>query len=97
MVEELLALEPYGLQWEAPVFREQGYVRQCRPVGDGRHLKLLINLQGKEYDAIWFGAVENGQCTIAVGDSVLFSYELEVNVFRDEATLQLKIRHAMVT
>lgn len=93
LVEELRALEPYGRQWEAPIFKGQGHIRQCRPVGDGRHLKLLINLQGREYDAIWFGAVENGQCPIAVGDSVLFAYELEVNVFRDKAALQLKIRH----
>ncbi len=96
IVEELSALEPYGRQWEAPVFKGHGLVRQLRSVGDGRHLKLLIEMQGTEYDAIWFGAVEEGNCPITSGDFVAFAYALEVNFFRDKATLQLKIRHATV-
>jgi single-stranded-DNA-specific exonuclease len=94
LVEELAALEPFGRQWEHPVFRSRGRIEQVRPVGDGRHLKLVVKMDAMDYDAIWFGAVENGICPVGVGQTVLMAYELDVNTFRDTTTLQLRIRHA---
>ena len=94
VVEELAALEPFGRQWEHPVFRGHGRIEQLRPVGDGRHLKLVVKMDLTDYDAIWFGAVENGICPVAVGQTVRMAYELDVNTFRDTTTLQLRIRHA---
>lgn len=94
LVEELAALEPFGRQWEHPVFRSHGHIEQVRPVGDGRHLKLVVKMDSTDYDAIWFGAVENGICPVGVGQTVLMAYELDVNTFRDTITLQLRIRHA---
>ncbi|MHB8851410.1 MAG: hypothetical protein ACYC45_09865 [Acidithiobacillus ferriphilus] len=94
VVEELAALEPFGRQWEHPVFRSHGRIEQIRPVGDGRHLKLVVKMDAMDYDAIWFGAVENGVCPVGVGQTVLMAYELDVNMFRDTTTLQLRIRHA---
>lgn len=93
LVEELAALEPFGRQWEHPVFRSHGHIEQVRPVGDGRHLKLVVKMDSTDYDAIWFGAVENGICPVGVGQTVLMAYELDVNTFRDTTTLQLRIRH----
>ncbi|MBU2718714.1 single-stranded DNA exonuclease, partial [Acidithiobacillus ferridurans] len=86
-------LEPFGRQWEHPVFRSHGRIEQLRPVGDGRHLKLVVKMDATDYDAIWFGAVENGVCPVEVGQTVLMAYELDVNTFRDTTTLQLRIRH----
>ena len=94
VVEELAALGPFGRQWEHPVFRSHGRIDQVRPVGDGRHLKLVVKMGATDYDAIWFGAVENGVCPVGVGQTVLMAYELDVNTFRDTTTLQLRIRHA---
>lgn len=93
LVEELAALEPFGRQWEHPVFRSHGHIEQVRPVGDGRHLKLVVKMDSTDYEAIWFGAVENGICPVGVGQTVLMAYELDVNTFRDTTTLQLRIRH----
>ena len=93
VVEELAALEPFGRQWEHPVFRSHGRIEQFRPVGDGRHLKLIVKMDAMDYDAIWFGAVDNGICPVEVGQAVLMAYELDVNTFRDTTTLQLRIRH----
>ncbi|MHB1737700.1 MAG: single-stranded-DNA-specific exonuclease RecJ, partial [Acidithiobacillus sp.] len=93
VVEELAALEPFGRQWEHPVFRSHGRIEQVRPVGDGRHLKLVVKMDAMDYDAIWFGAVENGVCPVEVGQTVLMAYELDTNTFRDTTTLQLRIRH----
>lgn len=96
VVEELAALEPFGRQWEQPIFRGCGRIEQMRPVGDGRHLKLVVKMDAMDFDAIWFGAVENGICPIEVGQTVCMAYELDVNTFRDKTTLQLRIRHVAI-
>ncbi len=97
VVEELSALEPYGRQWDPPVFRGAGRIAQLRPVGDGTHLKLVLRMAGADYDAIWFGAAENGLSPVAVGNDVTFVYGLEINTFRDKTSLQLRIKYAVVT
>ena len=94
LIDELAALEPFGRQWESPVFRADGRVLDLRPVGDGSHLKLSIGLGQDRCDAIWFGAVRDGVRPVAIGQRVRLAFELDANTFRDETRLQLRIRHA---
>ena len=92
--EELAALEPFGRQWEVPIFRAAGQVRHMRAVGDGSHLKLSLMIRGAAYDAIWFGAVRDGVVPVSEGDSVVIAYEVDSNTFRDQNSLQLRVRYA---
>jgi len=94
LFDEIVALEPFGRQWEWPVFRGKGRIVSLRPVGDGSHLKLSIELNGERYDAIWFGAMRGESSPVAVGQCVELAFELDVNVFRGETRLQLRVRHA---
>lgn len=91
---EIAALEPFGRQWEAPLFSGTGEVRELRTVGDGRHLKLSLLMDGAVIDAIWFFASEDGTSPIQVGEKIRFAYALERNLWRGETRLQLLIRHA---
>lgn len=93
---EIAALEPFGRQWEAPLFSGEGEVRELRSVGDGRHLKLSLQMDAATLDAIWFFASEDGSSPIQVGEKIRFAYALERNLWRGEARLQLLIRHAEV-
>lgn len=94
LVAEIAALEPFGRQWEAPVFRGRARVRQPRVIGDGTHLKLALDMDGVHYDAIWFGAVRNGISPVRDGQAVAVAYELDANTFREQTRLQLRVRHA---
>lgn len=97
LFDELAVLEPFGRQWESPVFRAEGRVLTLRPVGDGTHLKLLLGIGPDRFDAIWFGAVRDGVCPVEKGQVVRVAFELDANTFRDETRLQLRVRHAAVS
>lgn len=96
LVQELAALEPFGRQWEAPVFRGRAIVRGLRAIGDGTHLKLSLEMGRQRYDSIWFGAVKEGQAPVAEGEPVEAAYELDANTYGGQTRLQLRIRHATV-
>ncbi|MBU2741676.1 single-stranded DNA exonuclease [Acidithiobacillus thiooxidans] len=96
LLKEFALLEPFGRQWEAPVFCTEGQILSVRPVGDGTHLKLLLGIGPNRFDAIWFGAVRDGVCPVETGQLVRVTFELEANTFRDETSLQLRVRHAVV-
>ena len=96
LFRELVTLEPFGRQWEWPVFRAEGRILSVRPVGDGTHLKLLMGIGPDRFDAIWFGAVRDGVCPVEMGQAVRVAFELDTNTFRDETRLQLRVRHAAV-
>ena len=93
LLDELAALEPYGRQWESPVFRADGRLLEVRPVGDGSHLKLSVRIGPDRFDAIWFGAVREGVCPVDTGQTVRMAFELDANTFRGETRLQLRVRH----
>jgi single-stranded-DNA-specific exonuclease len=95
LLKELAVLEPFGRQWEAPVFCAEGQILSVRPVGDGTHLKLLMGIGPNRFDAIWFGAVHDGVCPVETGQIVRAIFELDANTFRDETSLQLRVRHAV--
>jgi single-stranded-DNA-specific exonuclease len=95
LIDELAALEPFGRQWESPVFRGDGRVLDLRTVGDGTHLKLTVGMASHRFEAIWFGAVRDGVRPVEIGQQVRMAFELDANTFRDETRLQLRIRHAV--
>ena len=94
LLDELQELEPFGRQWEAPLFAGEAEVTALRPVGDGRHLKLTLRLRGGDQDAIWFFASEDGNSPLQIGQRIRFACALERNDWRGESRLQLQIRHA---
>ncbi|WP_414040018.1 single-stranded-DNA-specific exonuclease RecJ [Acidithiobacillus sp. M4-SHS-6] len=97
LFNELTVLEPFGRQWETPVFRAEGRILTLRPVGDGTHLKMLLDIGPGRFDAIWFGAARDGVCPVAMGQIIQIAFELDANTFRDETRLQLRVRHAAVS
>jgi len=92
---ELSQLEPFGRQWEAPLFRGKARILQVRPVGDGSHLKLSVEMSTGCFEAIWFGVVKNGKSPVEEGQTVIMAYELDSNTFRNATRLQLRIRQAL--
>lgn len=90
---EIDALQPYGREFEAPVFCDTFTVAKARPVGDGSHLKLtLVDDDGNEQSAIWFRAMESGApAPVGIGEVVPLGYTLAANTFRGETRLDLHI------
>lgn len=96
--EALVALGPYGQECPAPVFENALEIREIVPVGRGEkgkvHMKLSLGLPGEAAaSAIMFNVIEHEDDPLpfAVGDLRTFAYTLDINEFRGNRTVQLKI------
>ncbi|NLO93753.1 MAG: single-stranded-DNA-specific exonuclease RecJ [Clostridiaceae bacterium] len=84
-------MDPFGVGNKKPVFSYRGaIVSSKRAIGDGKHLKLTLQIDQDSIDAVYFGkgALEKG---IFPGHKVDIIFTLEVNTFRGNENLQLKI------
>lgn len=92
-MERINALEPYGREFEAPLFQDRFTVAAARPVGDGSHLKLdLVSTSGNHAGGIWFRAIEPGAALpFGVGEEANFVYSIANNTFRGRTSIDMKI------
>ncbi len=92
LAEQLAMNQPWGQAFKEPVFEGVFWVENSRPVGD-THLKMTVTPKGTSHqlEAIYFGYF-NRHAEAPIGELHL-AYQLSVNDFRDQKTLQLLIRH----
>jgi single-stranded-DNA-specific exonuclease len=91
-VDSLGQLDPWGRDFPSPIFCSEFRVVNVKSVGDGSHLKLVLETKGQVIDAIWFSAVELGEVPpVAIGQRASFAYQLGDNVYRGQRKLQLQI------
>lgn len=92
-------LEPFGREFEPPLFEVMGKVIAMQSVGEkGVHLRLRLALQGGEMEAIWFNAREGGEFPwpVAVGETVQAIYAPKLQTFRGETKVACQIVYAAV-
>ena len=77
----------WGQGFPAPLFDNEFVVVEQRLVKD-RHLKLVLDLDGRLFDAIWFSRTEQ------VPRTVRLAYRPVVDDYMGERRLQLVIEHA---
>jgi len=53
-----------------------------------KHLKLLLEKDGKKYDAIWFGHAD------ALPDYATVAFRLDANEYNGATKVQLMVEHA---
>lgn len=95
----LKKLEPYGREFEAPVFEGVFQVAGLKVVGaDPVHLQLDLTLPNvvSRIKAIWFRALPQAgaQLPFQEDDQVRLVYRLEAQVFRGKTSLQLMVSYA---
>lgn len=93
-IEALDTLEPFGRQFERPVFDGLFTVKQVKAIGDGTHLSLVLQQGEVAARAIWFGAIAAGaELPVRVGQSATVFYELRANRYNGNTTVQLMVRY----
>lgn len=83
----LTTLEPFGREFEAPVFQVTGTLINLRTIGDGTHARLELMLQNQRVSAVWFSFRTNA----AVGDQVRCAVSLKANDFGGVRRCELQI------
>lgn len=99
LIYELNQLEPYGREWEKPLFSGDFFIESIKVVGkEKNHLSMKLSLTNtkKSINAIYFNSVQNKQTTFSIGDEIQCAYQPSLNTYFGKTTLQLKIQTAKI-
>jgi single-stranded-DNA-specific exonuclease len=84
---ELIDAQVWGQGFAPPVFCDEFKVVNQRVLKE-RHLKLLLEKDGRNYDAIWFGHSD------ALPARAKVAYRLDANEYNGVTRVQLMVEHA---
>jgi single-stranded-DNA-specific exonuclease len=84
---ELMDAQVWGQGFAAPVFCDEFKVVQQRVLKE-KHLKLLLEKDGRRYEAIWFGHPDG------LPDRARIAYRLDANEFNGVTRVQLLVEFA---
>lgn len=89
-------LEPFGREFEPPVFEGIATVNAINVIGDGTHARINLLLADQAYRGVWFNMRDNAQAAIPVvaGDRVKVAFSLRLNEFGGMRNCELQI-HAL--
>lgn len=92
-LNKLAILEPFGREFEAPIFELTAILKELRSVGDGLHARVTLEVEGSFYTGIWFSARTSSQqpFSVAVQDRVQLAFSLRENLFRGNSSLDIQI------
>ena len=96
-IAELKFLEPYGREFEAPVFEGDFEVQSMRSIGaDGTHLMIQLATEVHSFKAVWFRALEKkgDPLPFVEGQFIHAVYQLKENYYRGNFSIQLHIVYA---
>ncbi len=92
LAQEIAAMEPFGTSNPVPNFilRDARVIRMI-PMGGGKHTKLIIEKDGVEMTAVWFG-VSQAQIDFEIGDTVDVLFQLNINEYQNITSLQMLVQ-----
>jgi single-stranded-DNA-specific exonuclease len=91
-------LEPFGRQFDRPIFDGSFIVQSVKAIGDGSHLSLGLEQSGLTMKAVWFSAIAPGErIPVTKGDTITVLYEIRANRYNGATSLQLLIRHVRLS
>lgn len=84
---ELIDGQVWGQGFAPPVFCDEFRVLNQRILKE-KHLKLMLEKNGRRYDAIWFGHVED------LPERAMVAFRLDANEYNGVTRVQLLVEHA---
>ena len=91
-VRELEKLSPFGVGNNPPLFvMENVSVRSARAVGDGKHLKLDLSADGRNFSAIGFNFSDILE-SLTMCETVRVAFRPEINTWNGMDSVQLNIK-----
>jgi single-stranded-DNA-specific exonuclease len=87
---ELLDSHVWGQGFPAPIFCDEFRVKSQRILKE-KHTKLLLEKNGRQYEAIWFGHTD------ALPEKASIAFRLDANEFNGSTRVQLIVEHAQAS
>lgn len=91
---DLLAqLEPYGREFDAPVFEANGILESFRTIGDGTHARVTILIADRRMNGVWFNFRSNADAPNPwqAGSNVRCIFSLQANYFGGEKRCEIQV------
>ncbi len=97
LAKEIDYLEPFGIANPVPCFilRDVNLLR-VSPMGGGKHVRLTVEKDGIMMTAVWFG-MGIANLPFETTDQVDLLFQLNVNEFQNQVSLQLIVQDAAVS
>ena len=94
-LQALQTLQPYGREFDEPIFESYAYVKTMRRFGKSyNHLELILNFpEGELVKAIWFGACNAGEIPVQEQDRVHLVFNLPLYA-KPSKVLELNLKYA---
>lgn len=92
-LEDLKILEPYGRDFESPIFHNVAIINDIKIIGDGTHAKIDLNIDGKIFRGVWFSMkhTKEAPCVFVKHDRVMCAFSLLENIFGNHRNCELQI------
>ena len=91
-VNEINMLEPFGVANQTPSFMVRNLtLDKVISMGAGKHSKLMLSLDGRSYQAVYFGMPAT-ELDLYPGEQLDLLCQLGLNEFRGQTTLQLIVQ-----
>lgn len=94
-VDEILSLQPFGREFDYPMFSHTGVIEEIRAIGaDKTHARLEVRIDGKLLTGVWFKARQSSSDAFPVdsGDQATIVFSPKDNWFRGERSFQIQIK-----
>jgi len=91
-IKDISILEPYGTENPTPLFLVSGVkISEVMPLSGDRHTRLTLTHDNYSVNAFYFG-VSSSNLQFFVGDTVDIVFNLDINIYKGEATPQVTIK-----
>lgn len=90
---DLKILEPYGRDFESPIFHNIAIIHNIKIIGDGTHAKVELNIDGRIVKSVWFNMrhTVDVPCLFKQHDRVMCAFSLIENIFNNKRSCELQI------
>lgn len=97
LAEQINLLEPFGVANPVPQFvLRDATITRIVPMGNGKHTKLIVSADGVSMVAVCFGS-PTAQFKFHVNERVDILFQLNINEFQNERTVQLFVQDIHVS
>ncbi len=94
-VKQLENLEPFGREFDAPVFEMPARFEQVKPIGDGTHVRLWLVSGQYRFKGVWFNCRTQPSSPLPVVEGGYYSviFSLTEHVYREQRSVELLVYH----
>ncbi len=92
LAQEIASMEPFGVSNPIPTFVLRGArIQRVIPLGGGKHTKLIVEKDGREMAALWFG-MSAAHLSFEPSDPIDLLFQLSINEYQNVQSLQMIVQ-----